>query len=143
MTLATSLNAEAWAAPVYYVYHNFGFYFLSDPKSRHIREALESGQVSVAIHAPSFEWREIRGMQMSGQIEHVSGKIEALKAIGAYLKKFPFTKEFFTPGVALDLAAFESRFRVRLYRFSPSLTYYLDNKISFGFREKVVLNGSN
>ena len=142
MTLATSMNAEAWASPVYYVYHKFGFHFLSDPESRHIREALESGQVSVAIHAPSFDWREIRGMQMSGQVERVSGKMEALKAVGAYLGKFPFTRSFFTPGLALDIAAFESRFRVKLYRFAPSLTYYLDNEIRFGFREEVILNRS-
>ncbi len=140
MTLATSMNAEAWAAPVYYVYHKFGFYFFSDPQSRHIREALESGQVSVAIHAASIDWRGIRGMQMSGQVEHVSGKMDALKAVGAYLGKFPFTKEFFSPGLALDIAAFENKFRVKLYRFAPSLTYYLDNKIRFGFRGEVVLN---
>ena len=140
MTLATSKNAQAWAAPVYYVYHKFIFYFLSDPATRHIREALESGQVSVAIHAPSFEWREIRGMQMSGRVEHVAGKMEALRAVGAYLKKFPFTQDFFTPGLTLDMAALESRFRVKLYRFSPSLTYYLDNKIGFGFRAEIVLS---
>lgn len=142
MTLATSMNSQAWAAPVYYVYHKFHFYFLSDPATRHIREALESGQVSVAIHAPSFEWREIRGLQMSGRVEHVAGKMEALQAVGAYLKKFPFTKDFFTPGLALDMAAFESRFRVKLYRFAPSLTYYLDNKIRFGFRAEIVLDRS-
>ena len=79
-------------------------------------------------------------MQMSGQIEYVSGKMEALKAVGAYLKKFPFTKDFFAPGLALDIAAFENHFRVKLYRFAPSLTYYLDNQIRFGFREEVVLN---
>lgn len=140
MILATSKNAEAWAAAVYYVWHNSGFYFLSNPESRHIQEALESGQVAVAIHAPSFDWQEIRGLQMSGKLEYVSGKIEALKAVGAYLGKFPFTRDFFNPGLALDIAAFESRFRVKLYRFSPSLTYYLDNKIRFGFREEVALN---
>ncbi len=140
MTLATSRNAEAWAAPVYYVYHNSGFYFFSDPESRHVREALESGQVSVAIHAASFEWQEIRGMQMSGRVERISAGMEALKAVGAYIGKFPFTRDFFTPGAALDIAAFESRFRVRIYRFTPSLAYYLDNKIRFGFREEVALD---
>ena len=79
-------------------------------------------------------------MQMSGRVVHVAGKMEAVKAIGAYLIKFPFAKEFFTPGVALDMAAFESRFRVKLYKLAPSLTYYLDNKIHFGFREEVVLD---
>ncbi len=140
LTLATCMNGESWAAPVYYVFHNSSFNFFSAPDCRHIREASQNQQVSAALHAPSFDWREIRGMQMSGKIEHVSGKMEALGMIGAYLNKFPFTKEFFKPGNDLDMAAFESRFRVKLYKFTPSLAYYLDNKIRFGFREEVNLS---
>jgi uncharacterized protein YhbP (UPF0306 family) len=139
VTLATSAKDQAWAAPVYYVYHKSGFCFFSDPGTRHVSEALEGGQASASVHAPSFDWREIRGLQMSGRVEHVSGKIEALGIIGAYLKKFSFIEEFFTPGNDLDMAAFESRFRVKLYKFTPSLAYYLDNKIRFGFREEVSL----
>ncbi|MDP6173631.1 MAG: pyridoxamine 5'-phosphate oxidase family protein [Rhodospirillales bacterium] len=139
LTLATSDQGKPWAAPVYYVYQASAFYFLSDPKTRHIQESAESGQAAAAIHAPSFDWQEIRGLQMSGQIERVEGKIETLKAVGTYLLKFPFVQEFFTPGVALDMASFEKRFSVRLYKFQPSLTYYLDNKIRFGFREEVQL----
>jgi hypothetical protein len=140
MTLATCMNGETWAAPVYYVFHEGGFCFLSNPDSRHIREALESGQASAAIHAAGAGWRDIRGMQMSGRIERISGKMEALRTIGAYLGKFPFTREFFAPGLALDIAAFEQRFRVKLYRFRPSLALYLDNRIRFGFREEVSLS---
>lgn len=140
MTLATSRDGAPWAAAVYYVRQKAGFYFLSNPETRHIENALESGLASAAIHAPSFDWQEIRGVQMSGGIEHVDGKIEAVKAIAAYLVKFPFTSAFFTPGAALDMAAFEARFRVKLYRFTPTLTYYLDNKIRFGFRGEVELD---
>jgi hypothetical protein len=140
LTLATGLNEEAWAAPVYYVYHESGFYFFSDPQSRHILQALDSGGAAASIHAPSFDWREINGLQMAGSVRIVTGKVEAMKVLAAYLGKFPFTKDFFTPGLSLDLAALESRFRVRLYSFVPSLTYYLDNKIRFGFREEVNLN---
>ncbi len=141
LTLATGLDADLWAAAVYYVHRDGRFYFFSDPQSRHIQQALESGgRAAAAIHAPSFDWREINGMQMSGEIQRVTAKLEAVKVLGAYLGKFPFTKDFFTPGLALDLAALESRFRVRLYRFVPRLAYYLDNKIKFGFREEVKLN---
>ena len=139
MTLATARGEVAWAAPVYYVYLKSCFYFFSDPNSRHIQDSLASDQASSAIYAPATTWQEIRGIQMSGSIEIISPGLEAIEAVRAYLKKFTFTKDFFAYGQDLDLNAFASRFRVKLYRFKPSLIYYMDNSISFGFREKVNL----
>jgi uncharacterized protein YhbP (UPF0306 family) len=139
MTLATASKDVAWAAPVYYVFYKSAFYFLSDPKSRHIHEALQSGQSSSAVHAPASTWQEIRGLQMTGAIEPVGGGLEALQALKEYLKKYPFTKEFFGKSAALDLDSFGERFGVRLYKFSPALVYYLDNQIRFAFREAVKL----
>ena len=81
MTLATANADEAWAAPVYYVRYKSAFYFLSDPKSRHIHEALQSGQSSAAVHAAASTWQEIRGLQMTGTIEPIEGGIEALQAL--------------------------------------------------------------
>lgn len=139
MTLATAGGEAAWAAPVYYVFYRSRFYFFSDPTSRHVKEALNAGQSAAAIHTDASSWQEIRGIQMSGVIAEVSPGLEAFKAVDAYLKKFPFTKEFFANAEKLDLAAFLKRFRVRLYSLSPHTVYYLDNRIRFGFRERVVL----
>ena len=75
---------------------------------------------------------------MSGCIESISPGLEAIEVIGAYLKRYTFTKEFFKPNESLDLGAFTKRFRVKLYTFRPSVAYYLDNQIRFGFKEKVV-----
>ncbi len=139
VTLATCGNNVAWAAPVYYVFYKSAFYFFSDPASRHIVEALERGQASGAVHAPATGWQEIRGIQMTGTVEALSVGLEAAQVIGVYLKKFQFTKEFFSSGAAMDLDAFTSRFKVKLYRFTPTLMYYLDNRFRFGFRERVKL----
>ena len=139
MTLATCGKDGAWAAPVYYVFFKSAFYFFSDPASRHIVESLERGQASGAIHGFATGWQEIRGIQMTGSIDTLSMGLESAQVIAAYLKKFRFTKEFFSSGVALDLDAFTSRFRVKLYRFTPTFLYYLDNRIRFGFREPVTL----
>jgi hypothetical protein len=139
MTLATAKEGVAWAAPVYYVYLNSRFYFFSDPESRHIRESLENSQASAAIYGAASTWQKIRGIQMSGSIGAVSVGPGAVKIIRAYLKKFAFTTEFFESSQPLDLAAFTKRFKVRLYTLEPSLIYYLDNSIRFGFREKVFL----
>jgi len=140
MTLATAKQDVAWAAPVYYVLFKSCFYFFSDPTSRHIQESLEGCQASSAIfYATASTWQEIRGIQMSGSIETVPVGLKAIEALRAYLKKFPFTKEFFTPGQELNLTAFTKRFRVKLYRFRPTLIYYLDNAIRFGFREQIII----
>ncbi len=139
MTLATAKGDVAWSAPVYYVFFKSCFYFFSDPTSRHVQESLASGQASSSIYANASTWQEIRGIQMSGQMETVSARLGTIEVIRAYLKKFPFTKDFFKPGQALDLEAFTKRFKVKLYRFQPTLVYYLDNSIRFGFREEVLL----
>jgi uncharacterized protein len=139
MTLATSKSNQAWAAPIYFVCRANCFYFFSDPASRHIQEALATGQAAAAIHAEASSWKEIRGLQMSGEIQSVGPGLDAVGAIRDYVKKFPFVREFFKPGDVLDLAGFSARFRVRLYRFRPTIVYYLDNRIRFGFRERVSL----
>jgi uncharacterized protein YhbP (UPF0306 family) len=140
MTLGTAKENIAWCAPIYYIYLKNCFYFFSDPASRHIQESLANTQASSAIFAPASTWQEIRGIQMSGNVENISPGLEAFDVVRAYLKKFPFTKDFFSPGQSLELSSFINRFRVKLYRFKPSLIYYTDNSIRFGFREKITID---
>jgi uncharacterized protein len=139
MTLATAREDHAWAAPVYFVLHQSAFYFFSSPESRHISEALDSGQASAAIYPSVSSWQDIKGLQISGRIRSAGLGLSALQALRAYIAKFPFTKAFFDPGQALSLENFGKRFRVRLYRFDPDQVYYLDNQIKFGFRVEVTL----
>jgi uncharacterized protein YhbP (UPF0306 family) len=139
MTLSTAVKDVAWAAPVYYAHLAFMFYFFSDPGSRHIQEALASRQAAAAIFHQSSTWKEIRGIQMSGGLHPLSLGLESVRALRAYLKKFPFAQEFFSSGEKLDLDGFAKRFRVRLYRFQPELLYYMDNRIRFSFRERIEL----
>ena len=139
MTLATADGESAWAAPVYYVYDGGAFYFFSDPESRHIQEGLSDSESSAAIHAPSIEWRDICGIQMSGKIKRVPLGREAATAFGAYLKKYPFCKEFFSPGSVLNLETFSGQFKAKLYKFTPQQVFYQDNRLQFGHREAVEL----
>jgi len=139
MALATAGDGTAWAAPVYFAFHKSAFYFFSDPASRHIQEALKSGQASATVYPFVSAWQEIRGVQMSGTVRPVSPGLEAVQSIRAYIHKFPFTREFFKPGEAADLESFGKRFKVRLYAFVPTRVYYLDNQIAFGFRKEIRL----
>lgn len=139
MALATAREGEAWAAPVYYVFYQGEFYFFSAPDSRHILETMESGQAAATIYPFVHSWKDIRGIQMSGRIKKVRPGLKAVQAVRAYVEKYPFVNEFFDPGQELDLKNFGKRFRVRFYRFQPTLVYYVDNSIRFGFREAIVL----
>ena len=139
MALATARKGEAWAAPVYYVFYQGRFYFFSAPDSRHILESAESGQAAATIYPFVSSWRDIRGIQMAGRIKKAGSGLKALRAVRAYIGKYPFTREFFDPGQELNLESFGERFRVRFYRFQPELVYYMDNKIRFGFREAIQL----
>ncbi|MGE5842471.1 MAG: hypothetical protein ACM335_09350, partial [Deltaproteobacteria bacterium] len=111
----------------------------SDPASRHTREALASRQAAAAIFHQSSTWKEIRGIQMSGSLHAMSPGLESVRALRAYLKRFPFTMEFFGSGEKLDLEGFGRRFRVRFFQFRPDVLYYTDNRVRFGFRERLDL----
>lgn len=139
LTIATAHGNISWAAAVYYVNRGFNLYFFSDPSSRHIQESLSSGQASGAISVPASTWQDIRGIQTSGIINLVPPGLESIQSLRAYLKKYPFTRDFFDSDQALSLSAIMKRFKVRLYRFQPSIMYYLDNHIRFGFKERVEL----
>jgi len=137
MTIATSGESGPWAAPVYYVNTGYDIFFFSNPDSRHIIDSRSSPQAAAAIFAESRNWREIRGVQMSGTIQSLSLGIEAAKAVSAYEKKFSFIREFFRGDRPLDLNAFSEKFDVCFYRFTPDTVYYLDNSVDFSFRAKV------
>jgi len=138
-TLATAQQGEAWAAPVYYVLHQGKFYFFSAPDSRHILEAMANGQAAATIYPSVHSWKDIRGIQMSGLVQKVGTGLKGLQAIRAYIEKYPFVREFFDPGQEPNLKNFGQRFRVRFYRFTPTLVYYLDNSVRFGFRQAIHL----
>lgn len=142
MSLATAKAGHAWAAPVYYAFHEAMLYFFSSPESRHITEGLDAGeaQVSATIYPASSTWEEIKGIQMSGNIRSAGIGLNSMQAFRAYTAKFPFIRDFFKMDKLPDLENFKKRFHVRLYFFEPTQVFYLDNQIRFGFREEIILN---
>ncbi len=137
MTLATTFNGEPWAAPVYYVCAEKGLYFFSNPQSRHIQDALASGQAACAVYEESTDWENLCGLQMSGVIRRVRSGMEAAAAVSAYVRKFPFIRAFFKAAIKPDLAGFQRLFHAGLYCFVPRRIYYTDNSFQFGFRRQV------
>ena len=81
LTLATAEDRIAWAAPVYFVYIKSKFYFFSSPDSRHIKEALQSGQAAATIFLPASSWEDIKGIQMTGMVETGFNVLESMNAV--------------------------------------------------------------
>ena len=139
MTLATAIRNQAWAAPVFYVNKASSFYFFSNPNSRHIEDALASGQAACTIYEKNTSWQSLMGLQMAGKILMVPGGVEASKAILAYIKKFPLVKTFFPRIKDLDLNDFSHKFHAKLYCFIPDSIFFMDNSVHFGFRTEIEL----
>jgi uncharacterized protein len=137
LTLATTGQAGPWSAPVYYVFLDDGCYFFSSPQSRHIQQTLESRMAAASVFHQATAWQAIRGIQMSGTVQRIRSAALSLKAIAAYLKRFPFTREFFPGNPTPDGEAFFSRFNARLYAFHPSVIYYVDNRAGLGTRQRI------
>ncbi|NOY70045.1 MAG: hypothetical protein GXP53_11280 [Deltaproteobacteria bacterium] len=134
MTLSTALDGAAWAAPVYYVFIRPGFYFFSNPSSRHITDALASGRAACAIFEDGKTMDDICGLQMTGEIKPVGSKTRAVSVIGLYIKKFDIFESFLKNNGPVGPDFFESAFNARLYRFMPQQIFYMENRTGFSTR---------
>ncbi len=132
MTLATPWKEGAWSAPVYYLYANKCFYFFSAPDSRHILGA-ENGRAGASIFEDSESFRDIRGIQMRGKIEKVSGNKEAALAALKYMKRFGITYDGKAP-----LKFIKENYRALFFRFVPEKILYMDNRVKIGFKKEVI-----
>ncbi len=67
LTLATT-NADGspHACDLFFTHEDSTFYFLSDPKTRHVN-FLRDARVSATIHGASQGWQDIRGAKSSGK----------------------------------------------------------------------------
>jgi len=139
MTLATTDGKTAWAAPVYFVFENGVFYFFSDSDTRHIRDIETAGHAAAAVYDDENGWQQLRGLQMTGQVDRIGPGATAAAVIGAYLKKFPFVRDMAPSSGMPDMAFFAGKFRSHLYGLSPETVVYMDNSIRFGFRETISL----
>ena len=140
LVLSTHGPEGPWVAPVYYVFHQGGFYFFSASDSRHMRQASVDSRAAAAIFHRSDGWQGIRGIQMSGAVAPVDSKVISLKVFSHYLQRFEFIRDFFTGGALPNMQHFISRFKAHLNAFTPNEIYYTDNRFGFGTRVHIDLN---
>src|SRR5438093_833436 len=143
VSLATVGADGPWATTVFYVSLGFTLYLLSEPKTRHIQNILLSPAIAATVNEDYRDWREIKGIQMEATCEEVTSKRELVRAIAAYVKKYPFVAQFLSPGELLrGMSVGGHPLDVRLYRLQPSRVLYLDNERGFSNRQEVPLEGT-
>lgn len=140
VSLATAQAGVPWAATVFYANVGTDLYFLSEPKTRHCQNLLANARVAGTINEDYRDWQQIKGVQLEGRAEEVGGKLELARALGAYLSKYPFVKQFLAPGQLLQGMKIAGKsFDIRLWRLRPERLYYLDNARGFSAREELPL----
>ena len=103
MTLATHGPDGPWAAAVFYANDGFELYFLSSAASRHGRNlALQAG-VAATVHEDYADWRDIKGIQLEGTVDELSGA-EETSARTLYGEKFPFAADTASAPAAIAAA---------------------------------------
>ena len=130
LTLATTgPDGEPHAAAVYFVVlgegANLRFYFFSDPDSQHGQDLHSNPQAAASLFPLAEGWRDIRGLQLRGQVNRVPAGEEWDSAWSAYAVKFPFV-------VGLR----DEVLRNSLYGLIPSWLRLVDNQRGFGFKEE-------
>jgi uncharacterized protein len=142
MTVACCIDEKPWAAAVYYARRVFDLIFFSSPSSRHSVIFARNPGAAATIHGDYKGWKEIKGLQMEGEVEIISGTTARAKALAIYLKKYPFVREFFSDSAAVSLSVAKKVAGVDLYHFRPKYILYMDNSYGFGNRWKMeIRNG--
>ena len=125
--LATrSADGTPRATPVYFaVDAGLRLIFLSDPKSLHAENCAREPRASVALYADEPDWRKLRGVQMQGSVERLSGEAAEAAGRAVYAGRFPFIGQL---AEALAVSA--------AYAFTPAWIRLIDNRRGFGFQQE-------
>lgn len=140
VSLATMGSEGLWASTVFYANVDFTLYFLSEPKTVHIRNVVENPFIAATVNEDYKNWQQIKGIQMSATCGEVTGKRELARALAIYLKKYPFVAQFLSPGQFLKgVQVAGHALDVRLYRLTPTSLLFLDNERGFSNRQEISL----
>lgn len=129
LTLSTC-DEDGWphATPLFYHLHDdMRLYWFSSPQSVHSRHISREPRVAVAVSRPTEQWREIRGVQMHGDVTVVAGQMRKT-VTASYCERFHL-------GAMFGLAIMKSR----LFGFQPSWIRYLDNAKGLGYKFEITL----
>lgn len=126
LSLSTHDEGGSWTCPVYFAYDpNLDLYFISQPKSRHMRNIQTNGSISAAIYSTEQSPDgDIIGLQLSGKAVLVPDH-EVERAYGIYFaRRFPTAgKSDKPPAVHMGKGA-----EWKFVRIIPVELYYFDTR---------------
>lgn len=136
LTLAT-LNPDGTpqACDVFYASDGASFYFLSDPKTRHIQNLQRDPRVSATVHGGSRGWEDIRGVQIAGHAGRVEGLGARTQGYRLYIAKYAFVGQWL-PSAATLGQAHKLLGTIELYQVTATWIRWIDNMQGFGHKEE-------
>lgn len=140
VSLATSEQGQPWVATVFYASDaELNLYFVSDSRTRHGRHMQANARVAGAINPDCGTWDEVKGLQLEGRVEVLSGG-PRLKGLGYYLAKFHDVKALFEQPRDRNEETIAKRLQAaNLYCLRPDRIRLIDNSRWFGFKEELEL----
>lgn len=140
LSLATAYEGIPHAATLFYVNRGFILYFLSSPTSRHSTNIRYNPEVSGTIADDYDDWRDIKGIQLEGEVRAIGSIGENLSLAQEYVKKFPSVADFFFSPIKLGLVVAKKVAEAQFYQLVPRRMYFTDNTVAFGHREELNIN---
>jgi uncharacterized protein YhbP (UPF0306 family) len=141
-TLALGTTGEtglpAVAAVFYAVDADLNLYFLTEERTEHGRNMLAHPQVAGAVYADGQDWRAIRGLQLKGRAQIVTGSALPL-AIKTYAARYAFVAPLLA-GQAGPAALTGPLARARFWVLRPAWFRLTDNTVRFGYKEELRLS---
>ena len=127
LTLATtSKEGIPAAATLFFAYNDdLHLYFLSEKDTLHVQNLLENPQVALTIQPETWNWREIRGIQMLGQAKMIENTVEQAQIRARYRVRFPFLENF------SKLLA-----RIHWFEITPTWARLIDNRKTFASKKE-------
>ena len=137
MTLATTAeDGNAHAASLLYAPDGLSLVWTSDPASRHSLHLAARRRVTATIAPDYSDFAAIRGVQMAGEADRLSGVIDSARAGALLMARYPFLAQLAAAPEALRAAWAKASF----YRFTPSRIALIDNTRGFGHKAALLVS---
>ena len=118
-------------------------YFLSSDKTQHISNIQTDENVAITVYKDVEDWQSIQGLQGSGQVSEVASS-DRDKILADYIKKYVFLDELLqNPKDEQEKKIAEQFTNIGLYVYKPNFFRIIDNSISFGFKQELVLKDNS
>jgi len=125
----TDEQGQPCVVPLYYIAdESLTLYWLSSPTSSHSQNLKRAPSAAATIYRPTENWKEIRGVQLSGLVTVITDPTRRRVLIKAYCERFQLC--------AIFKAAIS---QCSLYALQPVFLRYIDNSNVFGHKFEIAL----